>query len=109
MILAGKNTRITMLYSDQVSKSLWHEINNVDQVDQSLDFARQEFGPSGTQAGRRWFYRIRDEIYWGNGNIDKDIWRRYPRTRYWCDIYFRDPKDATWFQLKKDSSLSQTS
>ena len=107
--MAGKNTRITMLYSDRTRNSPWSTVNQTHDVDQALVFAEREFGPGGTQAGRRWFYRIRDEIYWGNGNIDKDIWRRYPRTRYWCDIYFRDPKDATWFQLKKDSSFSRTS
>ena len=98
-----------MLYSDQVSKSLWHEINNVDQVDQSLDFARQEFGPSGTQAGRRWFYRIRDEFDWSEFGKTTTKWRQVPRIRQWCDIYFRDPRDATWFSLKKDSLSSQMS
>jgi hypothetical protein len=105
LILAGKNARITLLYSDENRNSPWSLINQTDIVDQALDFARQEFGASGTQAGRRWFYRIRDEIYWVKFDQTVSGWRNVTRVRYWCDIYFRDPKDATWFQLKKDLSL----
>ena len=94
-----------MLYSDENKNSPWSLINQSDLVDQALDFARQEFGASGTQAGRRWFYRIRNEIYWVKFDQTVSGWRNVPRVRYWCDIYFRNSKDATWFQLKKDSSL----
>lgn len=89
-----------MLYSDEVSRSLWSGVNNLTQVDQSLDFARNEFGPGGTQCGRRWFYRLRNETYYIKVDVTDKSWKQIPRTRYWCDIYFRDPKDATWFQLK---------
>jgi len=108
LILAGKNTRITLLYSDENKNSPWSLINQSDQVDQALNFARQEFGAAGTQAGRRWFYRVRDEFYWVELDQTATSWRNVARVRYWCDIYFRDPKDATWFQLRKDSSLCQT-
>jgi hypothetical protein len=108
LILARKNTRITLLYSDENKNSPWSAINQSDQVDQALNFARQEFGASGTQADRRWFYRVRDELYWVKLDQTATGWRNVPRVRYWCDIYFRDPKDATWFQLRKDSSLCQT-
>ena len=108
LILAGKNTRITMLYSDRTQNSPWSTVNQTHDVDQALVFAEREFGPGGTQAGRRWFYRIRDELVWKTeDNFEK--WRRGSRIIQWCDIYFRDPKDATWFNLKKDLLSSQMS
>lgn len=105
--MAGKNTKITMLYSNRNRNSPWSTVNQTHGVDQALVFARQEFGPGGTQAGRRWFYRIRDEFEYV---IEGDIkWKNVPRIRQWCDIYFRDPRDATWFNLKKNSLSSQMS
>ena len=102
MTLSRKTTRITMLYSDEGRQNLWHDVNNTERVYQMLDWAIKEFGPRGTQQGRRWFHRIRHEIYWINMDlIANNNWRRVPRMRYWCDFYFRDPKDATWFELKR--------
>ena len=109
MILSGKNTKITMLYSDRTRNSPWPTVNQTHDVDQALVFAEREFGPGGTQAGRRWFYRIRDEFDWSEFGKTTTKWRQVPRIRQWCDIYFRDPRDATWFSLKKDSLSSQMS
>lgn len=100
MIVTRKNTRITMLYSD-TSDSIWYDVNNIDHVDQLLQRIREELGPSGTQSGRRWFHRVRDEIYYSKVDINETSWKQVPRVRYWCDIYFRDPRDATWIELKR--------
>ena len=85
LILSGKNTKITMLYSSGDRNSPWSYINQHHDVDRALDFAEQEFGPGGTQTGRRWFYRIRDEFdYVRESDFQK--WRSVPRIRQWCDI-----------------------
>lgn len=109
MILAGKNTRISLLYTQANRSSPWSSLSHSDAVDQALEFARKEFGANGTQAGRRWFYRFREELFRTTIDQYDGRLRSIPSIRHWCDIYFRDPKDATWFQLKKDSSLSQMS
>ena len=97
-----------MLYSSGDRNSPWSYVNQYWVVDEALELANREFGPGGTQAGRRWFYRIRDELVWKTEDNFKK-WRRGSRIIQWCDIYFRDPKDATWFNLKKDLSSSQMS
>lgn len=109
MKLARKNTRISLLYTQANRHSPWSAFSYSDEVDHALELARTEFGANGTQLGRRWFYRFREELFWSTVDEAADRWRSIPGVRHWCDIYFRDPKDATWFQLKKDSSFSQTS
>lgn len=97
-----------MLYSSGDRNSPWSYINQYWIVDEALELAEREFGPGGTQSGRRWFYRIREKIVWTQeGTFDK--WKSRPRIIQWCDIYFRNAKDATWFSLKKDSLSSQMS
>ena len=55
--------------------------------------ATEMFGPPGTQAGRRWFYRVQF--------IDQE-WRRKGRTAgLKVLLYFRNSVDATFFCLKK--------
>ena len=98
---ARKTTKISLLFSESSRQSPWASLNETDLVDQSLKHARKEFGPSGTQSGRRWFYRFREEIFWSTIGQTKTGWRSVPRMRYWCDIYFRNPQDATWFHLKQ--------
>lgn len=50
------------------------------------------FGPCGTQADRRWFYRL----------LDSPDWRRKGRRADMrLVLYFRNSVDATLFALKK--------
>lgn len=108
-MLAGKNTRISLLYTESTRNSPWSAFSHTDLVDESLEFARKEFGASGTQAGRRWFYRFRQELFRATIDQSDGRQRSVPVVRHWCDIYFRDSRDATWFQLKKNSLSSQMS
>jgi hypothetical protein len=56
------------------------------------------FGPPGTQAGRRWFYRVQF--------LNKE-WRRKGRnSELKVLLYFRNSADATFFCLKKVAELS---
>ena len=55
--------------------------------------ATEMFGSPGTQAGRRWFYRVQF--------INKE-WRRIGRkSGLKVLLYFRNSADATFFCLKK--------
>jgi hypothetical protein len=57
--------------------------------------ATKMFGPPGTQAGRRWFYRVQF--------INKE-WRRIGRkSGLKVLLYFRNTEDAVFFSLKKSS------
>ena len=71
----------------------WSSIYN------ALDFCTQHFGESGTQQGRRWFYRIQrptgTDIL---SRLGKRL-RRHLGLKEDCYLYFRDPKDATLFCL----------
>ena len=65
--------------------------NNWDIDDVAV--ATEMFGPPGTQAGRRWFYRVQF--------INKE-WRRTGRkSGLKVLLYFRNTADATFFCLKK--------
>ena len=56
-------------------------------------FGAELFGPGGTQADRRWFYRLLDA---------KQEWRRKGRyAKLNVVLYFRNSVDATFFALKK--------
>jgi hypothetical protein len=62
-------------------------INNTD-----VDLVTELFGAAGTQADRRWFYRL----------LDSPEWRRKGRnTDMRIMLYFRNGADATFFALKK--------
>jgi hypothetical protein len=69
------------------------------------DFCQQHFGPGGVQKGRRWFYRlitpVSIEVYhdktW-NRTRHRRIREQYAHD--YTMVYFRDPADAVWFQLK---------
>ena len=53
------------------------------------------FGPPGTQAGRRWFYRVQ---------FLNEEWRRVGRkSELKVLLYFRNTQDAVFFSLKKSS------
>jgi hypothetical protein len=51
------------------------------------------FGPGGTQAGRRWFYRLL--------NDSQAEWRIKGRADMKLVLYFRNSVDAAFFALKK--------
>lgn len=73
-----KNTRINC--------GMW-TINNND-----VELATAMFGAGGTQADRRWFYRL----------LDSPDWRRKGRRADMrLVLYFRNSVDATLFALKK--------
>jgi hypothetical protein len=58
--------------------------------------ATEMFGPPGTQAGRRWFYRVQF--------LNKE-WRRKGRSaELKVLLYFRNSADATYFCLKKSQN-----
>lgn len=72
----------------------WSGINNV------LDFCSVHFGDSGTQKGRRWFYRI--SLSTDSGGVLTRLGRRLRRhlgLKENCYLYFRDAQDATLFCL----------
>ena len=57
-----------------------------------VELATKLFGPGGTQADRRWFYRLLDtEQEWRTG--------RYAKLN--VVLYFRNSVDAVFFALKK--------
>ena len=70
----------------KINCGLW-AINNND-----VELATELFGSPGTQADRRWFYRL----------LDGAEWRRKGRnTDMQIVLYFRNSIDATFFALKK--------
>jgi hypothetical protein len=73
-----KNTRINC--------GIW-TINNND-----VELATDMFGPCGTQADRRWFYRLLDSPDWQ---------RKGRRADMRLVLYFRNSVDAVFFTLKK--------
>ncbi len=89
-----KSTRISVL-AQELGNGWWTRQDYEEAVDYALDLAEQLFGKGGTRKGK-WFHRTRFEWLDSAPEVIQ---------RQWCDIYFRDPKDATWFQLKKDLSL----
>ena len=62
-------------------------INNTD-----VDLATELFGAPGTQADRRWFYRLLDGPEWRRKGRNADLR---------IMLYFRNSVDATFFALKK--------
>jgi hypothetical protein len=56
-----------------------------------VELATAMFGPSGTQADRRWFYRL----------LDDRAWRKKGRLDTQLVLYFRHSVDAAFFALKK--------
>lgn len=56
------------------------------------ELALELFGEPGTQAGRRWFYRLYDSPDWR---------RKGRRSDMQLVLYFRKATDATFFCLKK--------
>ena len=72
-----KNTRINC--------GTWSLSNN------DVELATELFGPSGTQATRRWFYRL----------LDDREWRKKGRLDTRLVLYFRNSVDAAFFALKK--------
>ena len=58
----------------------------------SVELATELFGKTGTQAGRRWFYRMQ---------FLPDDWRRKGRnSELKILLYFRNTADAVFFSLK---------
>jgi hypothetical protein len=72
-----KNTRINC--------GAWSLSNN------DVELATELFGPGGTQATRRWFYRL----------LDDREWRKKGRLDTRLVLYFRNSIDAAFFALKK--------
>jgi len=56
-----------------------------------VEQATKLFGSGGTQADRRWFYRL----------LDDREWRKKGRLDTQLVLYFRNSVDATFFALKK--------
>lgn len=56
-----------------------------------MSWCRREFGPGGTQQGKRWWYT---SVLTGTPSIQTK------RPYYEIVMYFRDPMDATLFALK---------
>ena len=94
-----KSTRISVL-AEEKGNGWWTRQSYDDQVNRTLGLAQRLFGKSGTKSDRAWFHRTRFEWLDSAPEVIQ---------RKWCDIYFKDPKDATWFQLKKDSLSYQMS
>jgi hypothetical protein len=71
----------------RINGGIW-SINNTD-----VELATELFGPGGTQADRRWFYRLLDT---------KQNWRRIAKySSMVVVLYFRHSADATFFALEK--------
>lgn len=64
-------------------------------LNMDIELCSEMFGKSGTQADRRWFFRIHGECF------GEDWRRKGRRVRPNLVIYFRDAKDATWFMMKR--------
>ena len=80
-----KTTRV------DVGKISWADNWEIDAVAE----ATKMFGPPGTQAGRRWFYRVQ---------FLNEEWRRVGRkSELKVLLYFRNSADAVFFSLKKSS------
>ena len=80
-----KTTRV------DVGKISWADNWEIDAVAE----ATKMFGPPGTQAGRRWFYRVQ---------VLNEEWRRVGRkSELKVLLYFRNSADAVFFSLKKSS------
>ena len=61
-------------------------------INDDVELATKMFGPGGTQADRRWFYRL----------FDSPDWHKKPRaSKLDLVLYFRHSADATFFALKK--------
>jgi hypothetical protein len=72
----------------RINCGVW-SINNTD-----VELATELFGPGGTQASRRWFYRLIDK--------PNTKWRGQRRiVDMNVMLYFRNSADATFFALKK--------
>ena len=65
----------------------------------NVELAESLFGPPGTQANRRWFYRYNTKFLqdWD----PHQNWRRKGRTRLELVLYFRNSTDAAFFCLKQ--------
>ena len=57
-----------------------------------VELATKLFGPGGTQADRRWFYRLLDSPDWA---------KKARNAEMRLVLYFRNSADATFFALKK--------
>lgn len=90
-----KSTRISVLAEEQ-GNGWWTKRDYEEDVYYTLGLAQLLFGKGGTRKGT-WFHRTRYEWLDSAPDVIK---------RKWCDVYFKDPKDATWFQLKRDSLSS---
>lgn len=70
------------------------KIDRGNYVVEDLELCNDLFGPSGTSTDKRWFYRL----------ICTKLWRRKGNRlgyrEYELHLFFRDPKDATYFLMK---------
>jgi hypothetical protein len=57
-----------------------------------VELATELFGPGGTQADRRWFYRLLDSPEWA---------KKARKAEMRLVLYFRNSADAVFFALKK--------
>lgn len=94
-----KTTKLQFKYSEDDGATWWSTVDWSEDVSDRNLLATQLFGKPGTQCNRRWFWRITEEWYYIRVGDDKK-WHSLPRRRLWYNMYFRSPKDATYFQLK---------
>ena len=84
-----KSVKISIL-AEESGQGWWTHQSYHEDVVRARRLAKQLFGEGGTTPGRSWFYRSRYEHVASAPDVVR---------RTWCDIYFRNPQDATWFQL----------
>ena len=70
----------------RINCGVWSGNNNV------VELATEMFGAGGTQADRRWFYRVLNGAEWRTMGRNSDLQ---------IVLYFRHSVDATFFALQK--------
>ena len=97
---ANKTTRLRFKYTEDDGASWWTAQDWTEEVEAHQQLAHKLFGEPGTQCNRRWFWRVTEEWFQHRIGDDKK-YHTIPRRRLWYNMYFRNPKDATYFQLKQ--------
>lgn len=85
------------MLAEELGNGWWTRASYDAHVEHALGLAKKLFGNGGTRKGT-WFYRTRYEWLDSAPEVIQ---------RKWCDIYFKNHKDATWFQLKRESLTAQ--
>lgn len=96
-----KSTAIRTLLDDQGSMIVLFSPNNRHdpRSQHRIDKATELFGPPGLTPDRRWHYRHTTNWTYRHEPIKDGAYYSLPYSETWFHMYFRDPKDAAWFQL----------